>query len=107
MNTKEYVEHRIKIINAQLDEPEVLNKGRISDKMEAYQEVLNHISKAENLPISGVVLRFFSWVKRLWRMRLPKCTCCDDGRIKHFGTDWTGRIWIEVYKCDRCDKEFV
>ena len=42
------------------------------------------------------------WLKELF---LSKCEC--GGRIHYFGDDWTGRVWISVYKCDACQKEFI
>ena len=37
---------------------------------------------------------------------LPKCPKCSVGRIRYSGEDWTGRVWMSVYECDKCKAEF-
>ena len=34
-----------------------------------------------------------------------KCDC--GGWIKYAGDDWTGNIWLSVYECKECKKEYV
>jgi len=56
------------------------------------------------LPIRNVMVRFFYWLDRVLH---PACPKCGNGRIHHRRSEWTGRVWIEVYDCDRCGSEFV
>lgn len=48
-----YMLHRIKILNYQLDNPEVLDKNRIENKLEAYNECLKSMPDA--------YMDFFTW----------------------------------------------
>lgn len=37
-----------------------------------------------------------------------KCKNCDEGRIFHNHSELTENyVWIEVYECDGCGKEYV
>jgi len=47
--------------------------------------------------IAGKIRRFFS----------TPCMKCFKGRVYHDRTEWTGRTWIEVYRCDKCGEEYV
>ena len=42
---------------------------------------------------------FINWL----RPRCPKCK----GVVRYFGEDWTGRVWLSIYKCDNCETEYI
>ena len=35
------------------------------------------------------------------------CPKCKGGSIKHIGSEWTGKTWIEIYECDNCKTWFI
>jgi hypothetical protein len=35
------------------------------------------------------------------------CPECKDGFVKHIGSEWTGKTWIEVYECNNCHTKFI
>lgn len=43
----------------------------------------------------------------LYSIYYPLCCNCKSGRIKHDRTEWTGTIWVDVYECNQCKKEFI
>ena len=35
------------------------------------------------------------------------CPKCKNGTIRHIGTDFTGKVWLEIYECDNCKTKFI
>ena len=48
--------------------------------------------------------RLNQWIRK---HLLPRCPKCPEGRIRYSGEDWTGRVWLSIYECDRCQNEFI
>lgn len=46
-------------------------------------------------------------IERIRDILYIHCEKCKAGRIRHIGSDWTGRVWIEVYECDNCKTQFI
>ena len=42
---------------------------------------------------------------KFWLFNGNKCDC--GGIIKHDHTEWTGNVWIEVYECKQCHRQYV
>lgn len=36
-----------------------------------------------------------------------ECHECKNGRVRYIGDDWTGKVWLGIYECNECKKEFV
>lgn len=49
------------------------------------------------------LVRFLRWLNPL----TSKCPHCGVGQVGFYGDDWTGSVWISVYRCDCCHKEFI
>ena len=47
------------------------------------------------------------WLKWQLNRLFPACPACPYGRIHYAGEDWTGRVWLSIYRCDKCGKEYV
>ena len=46
-------------------------------------------------------------IKGLWRRLSPCCPSCPKGRVHYSGENYTGRVWISIYQCGVCKKEFI
>jgi transposase-like protein len=45
--------------------------------------------------------------KNIMRKLRPICNECKKGHINYIGEDWTGRVWLSIYECDNCGKQFI
>jgi uncharacterized protein (DUF983 family) len=43
----------------------------------------------------------------IYRELHPKCPACKDGRLFQEGEHFTGRVWLNIYVCDKCKNEYV
>lgn len=46
-------------------------------------------------------------IRFLLNLLTSKCPKCKNGKLKYFGDDWTGKVWVSIYKCDKCKEEFI
>jgi len=44
------------------------------------------------------------WISKIFINQCPKCGI---GHIKYIGDDYISRVWISVYKCNKCNSEFI
>ena len=47
------------------------------------------------------------WIKNFMRKLLPTCGECKIGKVRYAGEDWTGELWLSIYECDYCHKQFI
>ena len=38
---------------------------------------------------------------------VSKCPSCKEGKLRYFGDNFTGKIWVSIYKCNKCNEEFI
>lgn len=51
-----------------------------------------------------IIKIFITWVSE---MMACECPNCGKRKLYYSGDDWTGRVWISIYKCNNCKKEYV
>jgi len=54
--------------------------------------------------LQGAARRSFNWLSDLMTAQCPRC---ELGRVSHDRSEPHGWTTIEVYKCNRCNTEFV
>lgn len=70
-------------------------------KMKELKEYRDRNWTFSKLRIANVMARFFR------NLFLIKCPSCKQKGVRYIGDDWIGDVWISVYECKECKKEFV
>lgn len=48
--------------------------------------------------------KIIEWIKNIIS---NKCTKCNNGRVRYIGDEFTGKVWISIYECERCKEKFI
>ena len=88
---------------AQLPEGRDLERQTFNNNKIMIEEI-NSNEPHKRAFLVGAVRRSFNWLSNLMTTQCPRC---ELGRVSHDHSEPHGWTTIEVYKCNRCNTEFV